>query len=176
MLPDLPIADAVDSIAGNILQRLEKPFDIDGNVLATSVSIGIAVYPDDGRDFDTLLKKADTAMYQAKEAVGVILSIDDFGTGYSSLSYLKRFAVDKLKIDQSFIRNMLNEPSDAAIVRAVIQMARSLGLKTIAEGVEDENMLEPLRMQQCDEVQGYYFARPMPADEFSLYLSGTREV
>ena len=343
MLTDVPTNDAVDSAAGNILRSLENPFGIDGNVLSTSLSIGIAVYPDDGGDFDTLLKKTDTAMYQAKEAgrntfrfytkqmnidasehlqmrtglrralennefvlhyqpqinpstgkiigaevlirwnnpelgmvppgrfipvaedsglivpigdwvlqeacrqasawrqsglpeliiavnlssvqfkrgglqksviralgesgldpalleleltesiliqdtekvlgtvrqlksLGVKLSIDDFGTGYSSLSYLKRIAVDKLKIDQSIIRNMLDEPSDAAIVRAIIQMARCLSLKTIAEGVENENMLEPLRMHQCDEVQGYHFARPMPADEFSLYLSAARKI
>jgi EAL domain-containing protein (putative c-di-GMP-specific phosphodiesterase class I) len=104
--------------------------------------------------------------------LGVKLSIDDFGTGYSSLSYLKRFDIDKLKIDQSFIRDLATDTDDAAIVNAVIQMARSLNLKTIAEGVEHPDMLDLLRGFQCDEVQGYYFARPMPADEFSAYLSG----
>jgi len=88
------------------------------------------------------------------------------------LSYLKRFAVDKLKIDQSFIRDMADDPNDAVIVRTIIQMAKSLNLKTIAEGVETERQLALLRLQHCDEVQGYYFARPMPADEFSNYLSG----
>ena len=102
---------------------------------------------------------------------GILLSIDDFGTGYSSLSYLKRFNVDKLKIDQSFIRDMINDNNDAAIVRAIIQMARSLNIKIIAEGVEDEHTAAFLRLQYCDEAQGYYFARPLPADEFARYLA-----
>jgi diguanylate cyclase (GGDEF)-like protein len=339
ILNDLPDPDACLPVLVKILNRLQDPFMADGNELSTSVSIGIAVYPEDGRDFETLRKKADMAMYRAKEAgrntyhffddamndeavehlqmrnglrralerselvlyyqpqidlasgrvvgteallrwnhpdfglvapgrfipiaedsglivpigewviteacrqavawqkaglpalqmavnlsavqfkrgnveqivitalqqsglapslleleltesilienveqvlstvkrlkqLGVKLSIDDFGTGYSSLSYLKRFDIDKLKIDQSFIRDLATDTDDAAIVNAVIQMARSLNLKTIAEGVEHPDMLDLLRGFQCDEVQGYYFARPMPADEFSAYLSG----
>ncbi len=110
------------------------------------------------------------ATVQRLKETGVSLSIDDFGTGYSSLSYLKRFAVDKLKIDQSFVRELLTDQSDAAIVHAIIQMAHNLGLRTIAEGVETAAVLEQLQAYGCDEVQGYYLAKPMPADAFMLYL------
>ncbi len=100
-------------------------------------------------------------------ALGVKLSIDDFVTGYSSLSYLKRFNVDKVKIDQSFIRDIATDASDATIVKAICMMARGLNLRTVAEGVEDESHLTALRAFACDEGQGYFFARPLPPSEFS---------
>jgi len=103
--------------------------------------------------------------------MGVKLSIDDFGTGYSSLSYLKRFEVDKLKIDQSFILDLATDPEDAAIVRAIIQMAHSLGLRTVAEGVETSQLLDHLRLFHCDDAQGYFYARPLPADAFMAFLA-----
>ncbi|WP_432377640.1 putative bifunctional diguanylate cyclase/phosphodiesterase [Duganella sp. P38] len=106
---------------------------------------------------------------------GIRMSIDDFGTGFSSLSHLKKFKVYKLKIDQSFVRDISTDAEDKAIVSAIINMARSLGLTTIAEGVETVEQLEFLREQLCDEMQGYHFSKPLPPEGFEALLSRQRD-
>ncbi|HZX33649.1 MAG TPA: EAL domain-containing protein [Rhodocyclaceae bacterium] len=107
------------------------------------------------------------------KSLGLRISLDDFGTGYSSLSYLKAFPIDTLKIDQSFVRDITEDPEDMAIAFAVISLAHSLKHYVIAEGVETESQLNVLRRHRCDQVQGYFFSRPLPAEEFAqLVLSG----
>lgn len=119
------------------------------------------------------------AMHNPQAAIGIMndlhqrgirMSIDDFGTGYSSLSYLKKFKVYKLKIDQSFVRDISTDAEDKAIVSAIIHMARSLGLQTIAEGVETITQLNYLQEQGCDEIQGYYYSKPLLPEMFEIFL------
>lgn len=103
--------------------------------------------------------------------LGVQLSIDDFGTGYSNMAYLKKFAVDKLKIDQSIVRGIARNPDDAAIVQSVITLAHNFHLKAIAEGVEDSDSERIIRSLGCDEVQGYLYARPLSVADFNQFVS-----
>jgi EAL domain-containing protein (putative c-di-GMP-specific phosphodiesterase class I) len=106
--------------------------------------------------------------------LGIRISVDDFGTGYSSLAYVKRFPIDVLKIDRSFVRDITTNPADAAITTAIIDMAHSLDVRVVAEGVETVEQLDFLRERGCDEIQGYYFARPLPASEIArLFLNGS---
>ena len=337
LLPDTD-ADGAAHVAQKLVEKMTEPFDIDGNQLFVTISIGISIYPDNGEDAETLNKHADTAMYRAKHAgrnqyqffteemhsqivhklelehalrfalarnelylefqpqidvhanrfngaeallrwqhpqlgkisplefipiaeetgminpighwildtaiaqckqwreaghndivmavnlsavqfnnpmlvnniveileahqlpaenleleitesvaminieltikqlraladAGIRLSLDDFGTGYSSLNYLKKFPINKLKIDQGFVFDMLEDEDDAAIVDAVITLARSLGLKTLAEGVETHAHLLALQQKGCDFMQGYYFSRPIAADAFASLLN-----
>ncbi|MET3131344.1 diguanylate cyclase (GGDEF)-like protein [Oxalobacteraceae bacterium GrIS 1.11] len=107
---------------------------------------------------------------------GVYISIDDFGTGYSSLAYLRRFPIDKLKIDIAFIRDVTSDPDDAAIVRAIISMAHSLSLDVIAEGVETEAQRNYLRRHHCDQIQGYYFSRPLSTGQVSQLLLQSKQL
>jgi predicted signal transduction protein with EAL and GGDEF domain len=107
--------------------------------------------------------------------MGVLISVDDFGTGYSSLNYLRQLPLNALKIDRSFISNALASSSDASIISAIIILAHKLHLKVIAEGAETEDEFNFLCSEECDEVQGYLFSRPLPEDEFARYLKGIKE-
>lgn len=108
--------------------------------------------------------------------MGTRIAIDDFGTGYSSLNYLKRFPIDVIKIDQSFVRDITRDPDDAAIARSIIGLSHSMKMKVVAEGVETEGQLEFLRASQCDHVQGYYFSKPLPASEIEQLLEQDRHL
>lgn len=110
------------------------------------------------------------AMMDDFQQLGTSLSLDDFGTGYSSLSYLKRFPINKLKIDQSFVRGVTKDADDEAITKAIISLSRNLGLRVIAEGVETEEQLAFLRSAGCEEIQGYYYSRPLPEEDFVKFL------
>ncbi len=118
---------------------------------------------------------AAIAMMDALHGLGVRLSLDDFGTGYSSLSHLKRFPLHTLKIDQSFVRDIDTDPDDRAIVQAIIQMARALNLKTIAEGVETDAQHQFLRREGCDMMQGYRFCRPMDVAALEMWIAGREQ-
>jgi EAL domain-containing protein (putative c-di-GMP-specific phosphodiesterase class I) len=103
-------------------------------------------------------------------AMGIRLSVDDFGTGYSSLAYLRRLPIDEIKIDRSFVQGMGTDLSDLAIVRAIVDLGHSLGLRVVAEGVEEEAARDALREMECDEAQGFLISRPMPLDRFEAWL------
>jgi len=119
-----------------------------------------------------LMRKDDTILQMLRRLseMGVQLSIDDFGTGYSSLGYLKRFPISKLKIDQSFVRDITTDPNNAVIAQAMVNMAHSLNLEAIAEGVETKEQLEFIRSIHCDQMQGFLFSRPLAAEQATELL------
>jgi EAL domain-containing protein (putative c-di-GMP-specific phosphodiesterase class I) len=148
-------ADLIFSI-GNILSEVELPSDM----LDLEITEG------------TLMEDTHTSqqVLQTFKEMGLHLSIDDFGTGYSSLSYLKKFPIDCLKIDQSFVRDLLESHDDAVIAKAIITLSHSLGMKVIAEGVENAEVLAFLAENNCDIYQGYHYAKPMPVIDFEALL------
>lgn len=144
---------------GNIVETVARALEKSGlpaSLLELELTESIML-----QDLDVVLKTLNTL-----KKIGVKLSIDDFGTGYSSLSYLKRLHVDKLKIDQSFVHDMVDSAEDAAIVQAIIQLGQTLQLTVIAEGVENNDQLAMLKDFGCNEIQGYLFSRPLPAQDF----------
>ena len=166
-LPPLTLSvnlSAIQFKRGNVEQSVTHALAESGlppGLLALELTESILI-----QDVDSVLSSVRTL-----KQLGVKLAIDDFGTGYSSLSYLKRLDIDELKIDQSFVRDLDSDPDDAAIVRAIIQMARSLNLRTVAEGVETEGIGDQLRAFGCDAAQGYFYSRPVPAPEIERLLA-----
>ena len=153
---DTPLPEAVAAV----LQRWEVP----GRLLECEISED-TVMGDPRRATDVL---------ERLRGLGVRLSLDDFGTGHSSLSYLKRLPLDEVKIDRSFVIGMADDPSDAAIVRSTIDLARHLGLEVVAEGVETTEVLDVLAALECDVAQGFLLSRPLPAAEFDGWLGRPR--
>ncbi|HEU4845349.1 MAG TPA: EAL domain-containing protein [Burkholderiaceae bacterium] len=148
--PDLP----------ELVSRILREEDLAPQYLELELTEGIAMHDPHG---------AVLTMNSLHER-GVRMSIDDFGTGFSSLSYLKQFKIYKLKIDRSFVRDIDSNPEDQAIVAAIVNMARGLGLCTISEGVETVQQLDLLREQGCDEIQGFYYSRPLAPDQFAAFV------
>jgi EAL domain-containing protein (putative c-di-GMP-specific phosphodiesterase class I) len=103
-------------------------------------------------------------------AAGLSIALDDFGTGYSSLSYLKRFPIRTLKIDRSFVRDLTEDPNDAQLVETIILMAHNLGITVVAEGVETQAQLEWLQNCGCEQIQGFFYSKPLPVDDFIAFL------
>jgi EAL domain-containing protein (putative c-di-GMP-specific phosphodiesterase class I) len=114
--------------------------------------------------------KSTALVLSAIKELGVQLALDDFGTGYSSLSYMRRFPIDTLKVDRSFVRDLTMDASDASVVSAVINMGKSLHMRVVAEGVEAPDQLAFLKEHGCSEAQGYYFSRPLKASEFAHWM------
>lgn len=150
---------------GEMIKAILCEYGLDPSALELEITEGAVMHN----------AEVSIALLLELKAMGLKLSVDDFGTGYSSLSYLKRFPIDKLKIDQSFVRDIVVDSDDAVIVSTIINMARTLKLKVIAEGVETAEQLSFLKRQECDEVQGYYFNKPMTPEKISKLLASGHE-
>jgi EAL domain-containing protein (putative c-di-GMP-specific phosphodiesterase class I) len=143
-----------------LIQQILQRYDVAPQFLELELTEGVALENPEGA----------VNMMDTLDKLGIRMSIDDFGTGYSSLSYLKKFKVGRLKIDQSFVRDISTDDEDKAIVIAIIHLARSLGLKTIAEGVETAEQKAFLLSHGCDEIQGYLLSKPMHSEQATAFL------
>jgi EAL domain-containing protein (putative c-di-GMP-specific phosphodiesterase class I) len=125
----------------------------------------------------TLMRDADATVRRLREIkdLGVQVAIDDFGTGYSSLAYLRQFPVDALKIDRSFIAAMADSPESGALIHTLVELGRTLGLETLAEGIEDNDQLAKLQAEQCDRGQGFLFSKPIEAEAIEAFLLESAE-
>jgi EAL domain-containing protein (putative c-di-GMP-specific phosphodiesterase class I) len=160
-------------VSVNVSERQFVKGDLQGDVLDALDAYGVPAELLELELTESLLMNntdSTITLLRNLKAAGVQISIDDFGTGYSSLACLRRFPIDKLKIDRSFICDVTHNPDDAAITLAIIQMGHSLDLVVIAEGVETKAQLAYLRRHKCDQVQGYYFSRPLPVTELERLL------
>jgi EAL domain-containing protein (putative c-di-GMP-specific phosphodiesterase class I) len=157
---NLAAANIVDGGLPDLVGELLERWDVPGDRLECEISEH-TVMADPRRAIDVL---------ERLRALGVRLSLDDFGTGHSSLAYLKQLPLDEVKIDRSFVIGMSEDSNDAAIVRSTIDLARHLGLKVVAEGVESEAVMRDLADLSCDVAQGFFLSRPLPADELGAWL------
>ena len=142
------------------IRRLLAENELDAGALELEITESALIFNED---------VASEVLRNLKE-IGIRIALDDFGTGYSSMSYLKRFPVDTVKIDRSFVSNIEESFEDASITKAIASMGRALGLKVVAEGVETRPQLDCLSRYGCDEIQGYLVSRPLPEDELASFL------
>jgi EAL domain-containing protein (putative c-di-GMP-specific phosphodiesterase class I) len=160
-LPPIPISVNLSSrqlLQTNLVSSIEKIIkETNFNPKLLELEITESMSMDIDRSLEIL---------QELKMLGVHISVDDFGTGYSSLSYLRRLPIDRVKIDQSFIKDMTLNPSNQTLVSTIINMAHNLNLVVTAEGVETREQARHLQVNNCDEIQGYYFSKPLPAEEF----------
>jgi EAL domain-containing protein (putative c-di-GMP-specific phosphodiesterase class I) len=168
-LPPVPIAVNISAIEFRSLNFVEKVSGILKEASLDPQSLELELTE------SVLMKHAEStvSVLKALKNIGVQLAVDDFGTGYSSLSYLRQFPIDSLKVDQSFVHEISSKTEDSVIVSAVISMGNSLNKRVIAEGVETREQLDFLTAAGCEEAQGYYFNRPMVAEQFASLLEGT---
>ncbi|MDR3393502.1 MAG: EAL domain-containing protein [Parasulfuritortus sp.] len=171
-LPPMQVAvnmSAVQFRRGNVEKSVRYALEqsgLDPQFLEIEITESVLLH-----DMDHMLE-----LIKNLKGLGLKLAIDDFGTGYSSLAYLKKFKVDRLKIDQSFVRDIARDLDDMAIVSAIVQMARILNLRTIAEGVETLGQLEFLSSQGCEEAQGFLFSKPLPPEQFEAFVRSTASI